>query len=327
MFIKNVAGSHESFSELFERHPKNPILQASDWPYPANTVFNPAAVIFENKTLLLARVEDRRGFSHLTKAISENGFDGWVIDKEPTLRAEPDKYPEEQWGIEDPRITWMEHLNKWAVAYTAFSARGPLVSLALTTDFVHFEKIGPIMSPDDKDAAFFPKQFNDKYMLIHRPSSGSYRAHIWLSSSKDMKDWGDHHTVMYARKGGWWDSAKIGLSPPPLETELGWLIMYHGVKYSAAGGQYRLGLALLDLEDPTIVLRRGDEWIFGPKENYEKQGDVDNVVFPCGWIHDKKNGLLHMYYGAADSSICLATAKMKDVFEYIKLCPVPDEHD
>jgi predicted GH43/DUF377 family glycosyl hydrolase len=312
-----------SYPELFKRHSGNPILTSNDWPYPVHTIFNPAATIFENKTLLLARVEDRKGFSHLTKATSENGENNWIIDSKPTLFGEPDMHPEERWGIEDPRITWMPGLGKYSVIYTAFSNTGPLVSLALTDDFINFKKFGSIMSPDDKDAALFPRKFNDRYILIHRPSSGDNNAHIWISSSNDLKNWGDNQILLNARKGGWWDANKIGLSPPPLETDDGWLILYHGVKRSASGSIYRLGLALLDLDNPSKVLKRSDEWIFGPQEPYEMFGDVDNVVFPCGWIHDPVTGTVRMYYGGADSCIAMATARMSDLLQYMKNCTEP----
>lgn len=319
--------SDNSYPELFKRNSKNPIITAKDLPYPAHTIFNPGATVFENNTLLLARVEDRQGFSHLVKAISKDGVSDWIFDKNPTIYAEPNIHPEERWGIEDPRITWMTDLKKWAVTYTSFSRTGPLVSLALTSDFTYFEKQGAIMSPDDKDAALFPRMFKGKYMLIHRPSSDGHKAHIWISSSTDLKSWGEHKILLNARAGGWWDANKIGLSAQPLETSDGWLILYHGVKYTAAGAIYRLGLALLDLEDPSKVLKRSNEWIFAPEEPYEKFGDVSDVVFPCGWILDEVTGIVRMYYGGADSCIGIATAKLKELLKYINNCKKPSEDD
>ena len=316
-----------SYPELFKRNSKNPIITSKDLPYPAHTIFNPAATIFEKNTLLLARVEDRNGFSHLAKAISKNGVSNWIFDKGPTIQGEPNIHPEERWGIEDPRITWMTDLEKWAVTYTSFSRTGPLISLALTSDFITFEKQGPIMSPDDKDSALFPRKFNGKYILIHRPCSDGHRAHIWISSSTDLKSWGEHQILLNAHRGGWWDANKIGLSAQPLETPDGWLILYHGVKNTAGGSIYRLGLALLDLENPGKVLRRSDEWIFGPEEPYEKFGDVNNVVFPCGWILDEDTGIVRMYYGGADSCIGLATAKLSELLNYINKCPEPSEDE
>lgn len=322
---KLISSDRHSYRELFKRNPGNPILSSKDWPYAANTVFNPAATMYNGKVLLLARVEDRRGFSHLTKAVSDDGINNWVIDEKPTLEPDSERYPEEEWGIEDPRITWVEELGKYAVVYTAYSKGGPLVSMALTKDFESYERLGPVMPPEDKDAALFPKRINGKWLLIHRPIPAHHGpgAHIWVSRSDDLKYWGEHQILIDARQGGWWDANKVGLNTPPLETPEGWLILYHGVRQTAAGAIYRLGLALLDLENPFRVLRRSDEWVFGPHEFYEREGDVDDVVFPCGWVHDEKTGEIKMYYGAADTCIAMATTNLKDLLEYIKKCPEP----
>jgi len=307
--------------ELFQRYSDNPILSVEDWPYKANSVFNAAAAEVEGKILLLARVEDYRGISHLTAARSDNGIDNWQIDSQPTLAPKPEEHPEEVWGIEDPRITWIDEMNKWAVCYTAYSKGGPLVSLATTKDFSSFERLGPVMPPEDKDAALFPVKFNGLWAMLHRPVPKSMilGAHIWISFSPDLKHWGQHKEIIQAREGGWWDANKIGLCAPPMQTEQGWLILYHGVRTTASGSIYRLGLALLDLQDPTKIIRRTDEWIFGPKAHYEREGDVDDVVFPCGWV--KKKDKIFMYYGAADSRICLATADFHKVIQYILKCP------
>ena len=110
------------------------------------------------------------------------------------------------------------------------------------------------------------------------------RSHMWLSFSPDLRHWGDSRVLLPARRGGWWDANKVGLGPPPLLTKNGWLVCYHGVRVTASGSIYRLGLALLDRDDPTKVLARGNEWVFGPHEGYERRGDVPDVVFPGGWI-------------------------------------------
>src|SRR6188472_2179698 len=280
--------------ELFNRHPGNPILTAQDWPYPAHTVFNAGSCQVGDETILLVRVEDRRGHSHLTVARSNDGVSNWHIDSSPSFPADPKNHSEEAWGVEDR--------NEWLIAYTAYSPSGPMVSMARTKDFKSFSRLGPVMPPEDKDAALFPRRFGNRYAMIHRPvSAGSSGAHIWLSFSPDLIHWGDHHILLHARRGAWWDANKIGLSPPPLETAEGWLILYHGVRHTAGGCLYRLGLALLDLEDPRKVIRRSDEWIFAPAMPYERQGDVNGVVFPCGWVLDKAAGTLRIYYGGADS--------------------------
>lgn len=307
--------------ELFHRHQLNPILTAADWPYPINSVFNPGATLLpDGTTLLLCRVEDRRGLSHLCAARSANGVNDWRIDPQPTLPPDPDHYPEELWGIEDPRITYVPELQKYAVVYTAYTRDGPSVALALTEDFHHFERFGVIMSPEDKDAALLPHRIGDHWALIHRQVSAA-GAHMWISYSSDLRHWGSHKLMLTARKGGWWDANKIGLSPPPIETPRGWLVIYHGVKQTAAGCLYRLGLALFDTHTPELCLKRGNEWIFGPEELYEQRGDVDNVVFPCGYTLAPDGDTLHLYYGAADSRIALATGSVRGILEWLEQQP------
>jgi len=311
---------NNAFENLFRRSRGNPILMAEQWPYPAHAVLNPGAVRLEDgSTLLLCRVEDRRGISHLTAARSSNGVDGWVIDSKPTLTPDPENYPEELWGIEDPRITHVPELGKYVVAYTAFTKAGPGVALALTEDFQHFERLGLVMQPNDKDAALYPRTFDGNYVLIHRPSTDT-SADMWISHSPDLTNWGSHRILLPARRGAWWDANKIGLACPPIETKKGWLVLYHGVRTTASGSIYRLGLALFDLKDPAKGILRGAEWMFGPEESYELQGDVPNVVFPCGYTLGDDGDTLHLYYGAADTSIALATGSLEQLLGWM------DEH-
>ena len=311
--------------QLLVRHPGNPILSRADWPYPVNTVFNPGAVrLADGSTLLLCRVEDHRGHSHLCAARSENGVDRWRIDPHPTLAPATDTHPEEVWGIEDPRITYVEELKKYVIAYTAYSRGGPGVSLALTKDFKTFERIGSVMSPEDKDAALLPRRVGRYWALLHRPV-GSIGAHIWLSFSPDLRHWGSHRLVLPARSGAWWDANKIGLCTPPIETERGWLLLYHGVRMNASGCLYRLGLALMDLETPERCLLRGDSWMFGPEADYEQRGDVQNVVFPCGYTRDADGDTLNVYYGAADTSIALATGSIQTMLAWLDLYGSPSD--
>jgi predicted GH43/DUF377 family glycosyl hydrolase len=306
-------------TELLTRHPANPIITAADVPYAANSVFNPAATLRNGETVLLMRVEDRRGMSHLTVARSPDGVAGWQIDAAPTFVGKPDTHPEEIWGIEDPRVTFLEEEQRWIVAYTAYSTAGPLVSLATTEDFQTFQRLGAVMPPENKDAALFPVKLAGRWALIHRPVGGTYGAHMWISFSPDLTHWGDHGILLEAREGGWWDAEKIGLSPPPLQTDHGWLILYHGVRTTASGRIYRLGLALLDLENPRRVLKRSSEWLFSPSEPYERFGDVADVVFPCGWT--RVDDEIRLYYGAADTSIGLATGQLPELLAWL------DEHD
>jgi len=261
-------------------------------------------------------VEDRRGHSHLCAARSANGIDNWEVDAKPTFRADPEHYPDELWGIEDPRITYLPELGQYAIAYTAYASGGPGVALALTKDFRSFERYGVIMQPEDKDAALLPHRINGNWALLHRPVSAN-SADMWISYSSDLRNWGGHKKILEARLGGWWDAHKIGLSPPPIETPQGWLVIYHGVKQNVSGAIYRLGLALFDLNDPERCLKRGDEWVFAPEESYELHGDVDKVVFPCGTTLAPDGDTLRIYYGAADTSIAMATGSLQSMLKWL----------
>jgi len=308
--------------QLFTRNAKNPILTAKDWPYEVHSVFNAAVTRYQDEIILLARCEDYQGISHLTIARSRNGVDGWKIDASPTIVGEPKRFKEELWGIEDPRITYIEEEKKWYIAYTSFSEEGPLVSLVETENFKDFKKHGAILLPDNKDAALFPCRFNGQWFMIHRPASmTSGASNMWISSSPDKLHWGQHDVLLKTSPGGFWDCIRIGLSAQPLRTEAGWLVLYHGVRETTSGAIYRQGLVLLDLENPRKVLRRSSAWIFGPEAASEVEGDVGNVTFSCGWLLDEKENKLHMYYGGADTVICLATAPFDQVMDYVRKMP------
>jgi len=308
--------------ELFQRHAGNPILTAEDWPGPVNAVFNPAAAALRGVTILVARVEDRRGISHLAVARSSNGVDGWAIDPEPLLVPDGEAVSE-QWGFEDPRAVWVDELDRFAITCTAYGPSGPAVFLATTPDFASIERHGIVRQPEDKNAALLPHRVDGRWVLFHRPKTqfGGARGEIVLSRSDDLVNWSAPEQVLQPREGAWWDSHRIGLGPPPLRTDAGWLLIYHGVKETVAGEIYRVGLALLDVDEPTSVLRRYPGWVLAPHAACERSGDVPNVVFPCGLLHDPATDELRLYYGAADSSVCLATAQLGDVLDALLAAP------
>lgn len=308
---------NHNIKNLFERHPANPIITPAQWPYQINAVFNAGATrLPDGTTLLLCRVEDHSGISHFRVARSRNGIDSWEVDPHQILPLDIERYPEEIWGVEDPRITFVPELGKYVIAYTSYSRGGPGVSLAMTEDFIEFERIGAVMSPENKDAALLPHRIGGYWALVHRPV-GTTGAHMWISYSPDLRHWGSHKLMLEARRGGWWDAFKIGLSPPPIETEQGWLVIYHGVRHTASGALYRLGLALFDLQQPEKCLKRGAQWVFGPEMLYEREGDVSNVVFPCGYTLDADGDTINMYYGAADTCMALARGSVRELLEWL----------
>jgi predicted GH43/DUF377 family glycosyl hydrolase len=304
------------------RYQGNPIITPEDVSPEINAVMNPGATAFDGGTLLLLRVEDRTGISRLVVATSRDGLTDWHIDPARGLMPEPGLF-EEEWGSEDPRITQIDGV--YHIVYTGYSMGGPLVCLALTRDFVTFERHGVLMPPEDKDAALFPERFQGRWALIHRPAPAGdhFGANVWLSWSPDLYYWGAGRTLLPARHGGWWDANKVGLGPPPLRTDRGWLLMYHGVRSTVSGAIYRAGLALLDLADPQTVLARTDDWIFGPQAPYERVGDVPNVVFPSGWVLDEDGDTLRIYYGAADSVVGVAMASLRALLGVLERSPAP----
>ncbi len=302
-------------NEIFKRSKHNPIITFQDMPYMCQAVFNPGATLIDGETLLLLRVEDLEGTSHLTVARSADGETGWRIEAEPLMSEHQDAGPYEEFGCEDPRITYLSELGEWLIAYTAYSGFGAGVALASTKDFREVERFGLVLAPNNKDAAIFPRKVKDRYWMLHRPSAGDIQ-HIWLNQSTDLVHWGRPWCVIMERGGPMWDGAKVGASTPPIETPEGWLVLYHGVKEFASGLTYRVGAALLDLEDPRRLIAKLPYWVLGPHAHYEVAGAVPNVVFPCG--HTQMGDQLRLYYGAADSCVGMATGKVSDILALLK---------
>ena len=298
----------------FKRYRKNPILTNDDVPYPCNAVFNAAVCRYNGRYLMLLRIEDLEGHSHLTLARSDNGY-RFTVDAQPWITPSTDSYyePYERFGIEDPRITYLE--DRYYITYTAYGPFGPRVGIGCTSNFVDFERISLATEVDNKDAVLLPEQIDDRYVMIDRPSGmGGKAGVIWITYSKDLIYWGRARAIIGPKPG--WGASKLGISTPPIKTDRGWLTLYHGVRETASGRLYRVGALLLDLNDPARILGQTSHFIFGPEELYERTGDVPNVVFPCGLVLESDN-TVKMYYGAADTCIAVAEAKLDDI---LSLC-------
>lgn len=312
-----------SVSPLLTRSRANPVLTPDDWPYPVNAVFNPAATDVGGETVLVCRVEDYRGISHLTVARSGDGETGWRVDPAPLIG--PDEHGESsRWGVEDPRVTRVDELDAWVVAYTAYGPPGPAVALATTRDFRRIEPLGVVLPPQDKNAALLPRRINGEFVLLHRPKArDTGRSDVWLSRSPDLRQWSAPEPVLAGRPGPWWDQVRIGIGPPPVETAAGWVGFYHGIKHMAGGLVYRAGVVVLEAERPQRVAHRGDDWVLAPREPYERVGDAPNVVFPTGLVVDASTDRLRLYYGAADTCVALASASLAETVSYAAACPRP----
>lgn len=296
--------------ELFERCPDNPLLTREDLPFPASAVYNPGTAVLGDEVVLLLRVENRNGFSSIHVARSPDGVGGWSIEEEPLLQYGLPDLRYEELGCEDARVTYLAGQQRYYICYVAYSHLGPAVGLAWTEDFRTASRIGLIFPPNNKDTVMFPQKINGHWMVLHRPAVGQIE-NIWSARSPDLTHWGMPHCVMPERGGPWWDGQRVGAGPPPIETEAGWLLIYHGVKEFGGNAVYRAGLALLDREQPHKVKARVPGWVFGPEADYEVRGVMPNVVFPGGCL--LRGDELWMYYGAADSCVCLATANMDAV--------------
>lgn len=305
--------------ELFVKCDSNPILTAADWPYPVDRVFNPAAVKDKQETKLLVRTVDRRGFSHLSLARSNDGVTKWKIDPKPTLEADP-KYNEFKKGLEDPRVVWVEELQEYIIACVSFRAEitnTPYgISLIGTKDFSIFRRISKPLGPENKNASLFPRRINGLFALIHRPVLKD-KSYIAVSFSEDLVSW-NREKLLFSTREWYWDSAKIGLACPPMETKEGWLIIYHGSEAKANKFIYRAGLALLDFEELKLITR-SEEWVLGPEKDYE--GGEDGIVFPCGWTLNKKTKELRVYYGTNDFRIGVAIGNLNEVLDFLMKCP------
>jgi len=181
-------------------------------------------------------------------------------------------------------------------------------ALAVTDDFKSFKSQGVIFHPENKDVALFPERVNGKYLALHRPNnSGFGKPSIWYAESPDLLHWGNHKRIVVPRDNQW-ESSKIGGGAPPIKTPQGWLIIYHG---KGDGSVYSLFCLLLDLDDPTKVIRRASTPLLTPTEPYETEGFFPNVVFSNGIA--EKDGKLYIYYGAADESCCLAVTEISSL--------------
>ncbi|MFA3784094.1 glycoside hydrolase family 130 protein [Melioribacteraceae bacterium 4301-Me] len=284
------------------KYSKNPILTKKDVPFNVNSIFNAGSTKINDKYLLMCRVEMPNGRSSFVKAVSDNGYD-FTVDSKLTLTPQDHKehYKYVEWGIEDSRITKIN--DSYYLTYTGYSKYMPLVILAETKDFSTFKIFGPITEPSNKDCTIFPEKIDGMYWKIDRPNA-EHRRDIWISSSPDLLHWGNYKVLMEPAEGTW-ENDKIGSSSQPIKTKDGWLLLYHGVRGFGISSLYKIGVVLLDLQKPWIVKGKSQEPILSPEFNYERIGDVQNVVFSCGWI-DEPDGKVKIYYSGADSNICLA---------------------
>lgn len=319
MFQKNKAKGR------LKRAKENPLLVPdASHPWESKATFNPGAIYLDGKVHLLYRAMSQDNTSVLGYATSIDGIHIATRSPQPVyVPTEPFEQkltPHSNSGCEDPRLTVLE--DKVLMTYTAFDGANPprvaLTSISVN-DFLKekwtWAKPVLLSAPgvDDKDAFIFPEKIRGEYMVVHRRGDDIDYA---LVSSLDFKDneWLEEHQWIGPRKG-WWDSRKVGAAAAPIKTKAGWILLYHGVSHE---GVYRVGAVLLDLENPLKVICRTDHPIFEPELPYEKEGQVNNVVFPCGTVllGDK----LFVYYGGADKVVGVATVSISSLLSALHAC-------
>ncbi len=298
---------------LINRYIKNPILTKDDVPYPVATVHNAAVVKHEGKYIMIFRSHKLNGRSILGKAVSDDGFN-FRVNKKPFMQpATKGVFGEyEAYGIEDPRIVFID--GEYLITYSAYSKHGVRIGLAKTVDFQSIERVSLITEADYRNVVIFPEKFNGLYARLDRPHSEISPWSIWISYSPDLKYWGESRLIMKPMQYHW-DEMKIGPGAPPIKTSRGWLHIYHGVFPTMDGSVYRLGTALHDMNDPSIILAVSDEWILQPEEAYEVTGYVHNVVFCCGVVAEE-DGSIKIYWGGADKVMCVGTSTIEDLVDH-----------
>ncbi|GAB4314949.1 MAG: glycoside hydrolase family 130 protein [Candidatus Zixiibacteriota bacterium] len=304
-----MAGSN---GPIVRRYEKNPILTKHDVPYPVETVHNAGIVKHDGKYVMLFRSHLRNGRSIIGLAESRDGM-LFEVRPEPFITpATADVFAEyEAFGVEDPRICPTE--DGYLITYSAYSRHGVRVALARTTDFEHLERISLITQADCRNVVIFPEKIGGRYARLDRPHSGISPWSIWISYSPDLVHWGDARVVIKPMAYHW-DEMKVGPGATPIKTEKGWLNIFHGVFETMDGAVYRLGVALHDLADPSRILGVADDWILQPEDQWEISGYVHNVVFCCGAVAED-DGTVKIYWGGADTVMCVGTAMIDDLVE------------
>lgn len=278
--------------------------------------FNPAVIDLGNKTHILYRAVSADNISTIGYAATSDGFS---IDERSDRPIYKPRLPIESRGCEDPRLSIIG--ERVYMLYTAYDGNLPRVAATSisTQEFLKkkweaWTKPEIITPPDvdNKDAAIFPESINGKYLVFHRVKESICAD--FLNSLDFSKEKITRCIEMLLPRKGMWDGLKVGISTPPVRTSAGWLVLYHGVSWSSI---YRVGAALLDFEDPTIILARTAIPFFEPKEDYELNGIISNVVFPCGMV--VRGGVIYIYYGGADKVVGVATIKLAELLEMLKI--------
>lgn len=297
------------------RYSNNPI---TDWnPNPAmSRVYNSALIPFGDGYVGVFRADQMNGRANLFFGKSKDAIN-WDFEEEIIQWVDEEGNPNNNSYAYDPRVLKIDdtYYITWCDDFP-----GASIGLGKTKDFKTFVKMPNPLMPFNRNGVLFPRKINGEYYLLSRPSDSGHTpfGDIIISRSPDMIYWGRHKLLMSKGGSGWWQGTKIGAGPVPIETKEGWLMFYHGVSGTCNGFVYSMGVALLDLEDPTKVLYRSRDYLLTPEKQYEVTGFVPNVCFPCGRLVDQETGRIAIYYGSADTYTAVAFCQVDEVLKFLK---------
>jgi beta-1,4-mannooligosaccharide/beta-1,4-mannosyl-N-acetylglucosamine phosphorylase len=293
------------------RHPDNPILTPEQVGPHCSAVFNCGAVEHDGQVVLMLRVEDDRRQSSFRTARSDDGVHFVVAD-------EPINYPqrptEQDWGGHrfDMRLTPMDG-GYYAMHAVWLQGLGCGIGIARTQDLQHFEPVGPVSVPSNRNGVLLPEQIGGRYCRLERPQDVDGSGTMWVGYSPDLIHWGDARPLKMPTLA--WGTRKTGAGAVPIRTDHGWLTIYHATALTASTENYYLGAMLLDLDDPSRIVAAPDRFVLQPEKLYECVGQVPNVVFTAGAVQ-RPDGQLYIYYGGADTRICLAQTTIDQLVQF-----------
>lgn len=305
------------------RYTENPIIGRNPIDHVAR-IFNSAVIPYENSFIGVFRGEQNNGIPYIYLGRSNDGIH-WELEEEKITFVDEE-------GLEFmPRYAYDPRLVKVEDTYYIIWCQdfyGASIGMAKTQDFKTFVRLENPFLPFNRNAVLFPRKVNGNFMMLSRPSDSGHTpfGDIFLSESPDLVYWGKHRHVMGKGKE-WWQSLKIGGGAAPIETNEGWLLFYHGVSGTCNGFVYSIGGAILDIDNPSVVKYRCENFLLTPETWYEERGFVPNVCFPCATICDPEDGRIAIYYGAADSYVALAFTRAEEIVTYIKEHSVLTEED
>ncbi|MCD8023185.1 MAG: glycoside hydrolase family 130 protein [Lachnospiraceae bacterium] len=305
------------------RYEGNPVIGRNPVKNVAR-IFNSAVQPWQDGFIGVFRGEQNNGIPYIYLGRSQDGIH-WTFDEEKI------RFTDERGETAMPVYAYDPRLVKVEDTYYLIWCQdfyGAAIGMARTTDFRTFTRLENPFLPFNRNAVLFPRKIIGNFVMLTRPSDSGHTpfGDIFVSESPDLIYWGRHRHVM-GKSPEWWESLKIGGGAAPIETSEGWLLFYHGVSGTCNGYVYSIGGAILDIDNPSVVKYRCENFLLTPEMWYEERGFVPNVTFPCAALFEKESGKIAVYYGAADSYVCLAFTTVGQIVTYIKENSVVREAD